>query len=85
MTGDESGRRTRRPDVLGSRPGAGRASDPAVLEEILSGIADIGLADCQTYGSCRLFDGAQRRSATRSSPTRWGTWGPEHEAGLGIG
>ena len=40
MTGDESGRRTRRPDVLGSRPGAGRASDPAVLEEILSGIAD---------------------------------------------
>ena len=40
MTGDESGRRTRRPDVLGSLPGAGRAIDPAVLEEILSGIAD---------------------------------------------
>ena len=41
MTGDESGRRTRRPDVLGSLPGAGPAIDPAVLEEIRSGIADI--------------------------------------------
>ena len=41
MTGDESGRRTRRPDVLGSLPGAGPAIDPAVIEEIRSGIADI--------------------------------------------
>ncbi len=41
MTGDESGRRTRPPDVLGSLPGAGPASDPAVLDEIWTGIADI--------------------------------------------
>jgi len=41
MTGDESGRRTRPPDVLGPLPGAGPASDPAALDEIRTGIADI--------------------------------------------
>ena len=41
MTSDESGKRTHRPDVLGSLPGAGPAIDPAVIEEIRSGTADI--------------------------------------------
>lgn len=41
MTGDGGGRQSRRPDVLDSVPGARPAIDPAAIEELRSGIADI--------------------------------------------